>query len=55
MIVLNLKLLDECLGPSLALGRVSFCKAAGSRELLAPLGRVLSLRTCGVLNIPLYN
>lgn len=40
MIVPNLKLLDKCLGLSLDLGRLSFCKAAGGRELLAPLWRI---------------
>ena len=31
----NLELLDEYLGLSLGLGRLSFCKAAGGRELLS--------------------
>ena len=40
IIVPNLKLLDECLGLSLDLGRLPFCKADGGRELLAPLWRI---------------
>ena len=40
IIVPNLKLLDECLGLSLDLGRLSFCKADCGRELLAPLWRI---------------
>ena len=41
MIAPNLKPLDQCPGPILALGTLSPHKVAGGRGLLAPLWRVL--------------